>query len=140
MILTEDADELATSLAAWLNSLQTHKCSAFALNHANLEEMYGSKESPGLYEKFLKKASQEKDTEHYLIITGKSTNEQFGHEFNPISFEQLNTVMDDNKTLIVAEDHKVPVPPNARLVFVAHPEGPKLLSPASVSRMGFVMY
>jgi len=76
-----------------------------------------------------------------LIVAGnKSSNDnEYGHDFNTHTFEPLNTVLDDNKVLILENEVKVPMPPNARLVFVSNHEGPKL-SPATNSRMGFVTY
>jgi hypothetical protein len=101
--------------------------------------MFGTKNTSGVYEQFFRKAAEEKDTQHFLIVTGKTSNNEYGHDFNTHTFEPLNTVMDDNKMLILENEVKVPMPPNARLVFVANHQGPKL-SPASVSRMGFVCY
>lgn len=63
---------------------------------------------------------------HFLIVSGHPSSNKYSHDFNPISFELLNSVIDDKKTLILANDVRVPMPSNARLVFVANHEGPNL--------------
>ena len=103
--------------------------------------MYGASHipGPGVFEKFFREAAEEKDTQQFLIIAGRSADNKYGHQFNAESFENLMKVLDNSKILILANGTTVTMPPNARLVFISNHQGPKL-TPATVSRMGMVSY
>jgi dynein heavy chain len=61
------------------------------------------------------------------VITGK---------LNPITIENLNSVLDDNKRLILANGENIPMCPNTRIVFVDNDADNK--SPATISRLGII--
>ena len=107
-----------------------------------MDEMFGNRNmaGPGVFESFLRKAAEEKDTHHFLIVAGKPCKNAYGHQFSPISFEPLNMLLDDNKMLHPYGDVRVAMPPNARVVFVGHHKVCDNLSPATVSRLAFVYY
>ena len=69
----EDTFEFGNTLATWLNTLQVEKCSAFATTMGTSDEMFGTNTTPGTYEKFIRKATEEKDTMHFMITAGHNT-------------------------------------------------------------------
>lgn len=142
LLTDQDTFEFGNGLANWINGLQVQKCSAFAMVMGTNDEMYGNKNmaGPGAYESFLRKAAVEKDTMHFLIVAGYPAKNDYGHQFSAISFEGLNSLLDDNKMLHPYDDVRVPMPSNARVVFVGHHKVCDVLSPATVSRLAFVYY
>jgi dynein heavy chain len=57
------------------------------------------------------------------------------HNINCIWIENLNTVLDDNKTLVLSNGEKIKMSPNLRIILIENNECENL-SPANVSRCG----
>jgi hypothetical protein len=57
--------------------------------------------------------------------------------WNPVNIELLNTVMDDNKLLILANGTNIKMNKNMKLILIG--KNTDDLSPASVSRLGIVV-
>lgn len=57
------------------------------------------------------------------------------HNINCENLENLNTVLDDNKTLLLCNGEKIKMSPNLRIILIDN-NGCEFLSPANVSRCG----
>lgn len=57
------------------------------------------------------------------------------HNINCENIENLNTVLDDNKTLVLSNGEKIKMSPNLRIILIENNEG-EYLPPAIVSRCG----
>ena len=64
--------------------------------------------------------------------------EDWGFSPHPAFWENLNSLLDDNKVLTLRDGQTLPLHPDMRVLFVAPPSVPTNMSPAAVSRLGFV--
>ena len=64
--------------------------------------------------------------------------EDWGFSPHPAFWENMNALLDDNKVLRTRAGEELPLQPDMRILFVAPPSVPANMSPAAVSRLGFV--
>eukprot|EP00928_Gymnodinium_smaydae_P046189 TRINITY_DN30778_c0_g1_i1.p1 TRINITY_DN30778_c0_g1~~TRINITY_DN30778_c0_g1_i1.p1 ORF type:complete len:525 (-),score=110.76 TRINITY_DN30778_c0_g1_i1:172-1746(-) len=99
-----------------------------------LEELFGKKEgeewSDGAFTKALREALEKKSW--LVVVCGEFSDDARGS----FKFEQLNTLLDDNKMLCLQSGEKLKLASESIIVFVAN--DCKTLSPATVSRLGVV--
>ena len=97
----------------------------------SLEEFYGVQKSEDTWEDgcFTAAIRQCNNEEHNLVVVKGQA--------NAIFMENMNTLLDDNKKLALANGELLPIGTNTRICFVW--ETCKVVSPATVSRLGFVL-
>jgi len=95
--------------------------------HDFIGKMDGEKWSEGTFTKALREAVEKKAW--VLVVCGEL-------DQAAVSFEALNTLLDDNKVLMLETGEKIPLCPESRVVFIN--KDCSTMSPASISRLGVV--
>ena len=118
------------------------KCNAKScgVNWLEVDALIGKKDGNGVwvdgtFTKALRESIKTNDRFHIYVTGNMPEKIQFMAEL----FEQFNQVLDDNKCLMQENGERVFLQKNVRVIYFLTPKQVETMSPASVSRLGWVV-